>query len=107
MSFVYPWFLFAALVISIPIIIHLFYFRKFKKIYFPNVRFLKELKEEKNAIEKLKKRLALASRILALLFLVLAFTQPFIRKNTTNKPKGNTAVSIYVDNSFSMSLQDG
>lgn len=107
MSFVYPWFLFAALVISIPIIIHLFYFRKFKKIYFPNVRFLKELKEEKNAIEKLKKRLVLASRILALLFLVLAFTQPFIRKNTTNKPKGNTAVSIYVDNSFSMSLQEG
>lgn len=107
MNFVYPWFLLAAFAISIPIVIHLFYFRKFKKIYFPNVRFLKELKEEKNAIEKLKKRLVLASRILALLFLVLAFTQPFIKKNNSSNQKGTTAVSIYIDNSFSMSLQEG
>lgn len=106
MSFVSPWFLLAAISIGIPIIIHLFYFRKFKKVYFPNVQFLKELKEEKNAIEKLKKRLILATRILALFFLVMAFAQPFINKNKNQTQQGNTAVAIYIDNSYSMSLQN-
>ena len=42
MSFLYPGFLFALTAIAIPVAIHLFNFRKFKKIYFSNVQFLKE-----------------------------------------------------------------
>jgi hypothetical protein len=41
------------------------------------------------------------ARCLVIIFLVLAFAQPFIPKNE-NVKKGKTAVSIFVDNSFSM-----
>jgi len=102
MNFLYPGFLFALFSIAIPVIIHLFNFRKFKKIYFSNVAFLKEIKEQNSSQEKIKNLLILASRILAILFLVLAFSRPFIPSATPHdQSKGNT-VSIYIDNSYSM-----
>ena len=102
MRFVNPYFLFAFASIAIPVIIHLFNFRRFKKIYFSNVEFLKELKQETQKKSKLKHLLILASRILALICLVLAFAQPYIpvKENKINA-KGNL-ISVYVDNSFSM-----
>lgn len=107
MSFVFPVFLLALLYLAIPVIIHLFYFRRFKKVYFSDIRFLKQVQEEKSTIEKLKKRLVLAMRLLALLFLVLAFAQPFIHKNKSKLNKGVSAVSVYIDNSYSMGLKKG
>jgi len=102
MSFVYPSFLIALLALLIPIIIHLFSFRRFKKVYFTNVKFLKEVKEEKASRSKLKHWLVLLSRLLALAFLVFAFAQPFIPREESQVVKGDKAVSIYVDNSRSM-----
>lgn len=102
MQFIYPAFLIALAAIAIPIILHLFYFRRFKKVYFTNVRFLRELKEETSARSKLRNLLVLLMRILAIAFLVLAFAQPFIPQDVEVK-KGQKAVSIFVDNSFSMS----
>lgn len=107
MNFVFPWFLVALLTLAIPVIIHLFYFRRFKKVYFSDIRFLKQVQEEKSTIEKLKKRLILASRLLALFFLVLAFAQPFISKNNTKQQQGSSAVAVYIDNSYSMGLKNG
>lgn len=102
MNFLYPGFLFALLAVLIPIIIHLFNFRKFKKVYFSNVSFLREVKEQNSSREQLKNLLILAARILAIIFLVLAFARPFISANAeTNKANGNI-VSIYLDNSYSM-----
>lgn len=102
MNFVNPAFLFALSAISIPIIIHLFNFRKFKRVYFPNVRFLKEVKQETQSKSRLKHLLVLVARILAVLFLVLAFAQPFVPAENTNVVAGEKVVSIYIDNSFSM-----
>ncbi len=102
MEFIAPGFLWALLALAIPIIIHLFYFRRFKKVYFTNVRFLKEVKEETSARRRLRNFLVLLARLLALAFLVFAFAQPFIPKDTEVK-KGEKAISIFVDNSFSMS----
>ncbi|MGR6086897.1 MAG: BatA domain-containing protein [Arcticibacter sp.] len=101
-GFVEPAFLTALALIAVPIIVHLFNFRKFKVVYFTNVAFLKELKEETNSRSKLKHLLVLASRILALVFLVLAFAQPFIPRVQGTKAFPGNVVSIYVDNSFSM-----
>ncbi len=101
MQFLYPNFLWALLALSIPIIIHLFYFRRFKKVHFTNVRFLKEIKEETSTRNKLKNLLVLLSRLLALALIVLAFARPFWSSNGEIK-KGNNAISIFVDNSFSM-----
>jgi hypothetical protein len=102
MNFLYPGFLFALLTIAIPIVIHLFNFRKFKKVYFSNVQFLKEAKEQNSSREKLKHLLILFSRILAITFLVLAFARPFIPSGNTVDPSQRNVVSIYIDNSYSM-----
>ena len=102
MSFTYPAFLFALSAIAIPIIIHLFNFRKFKTVYFSNTRFLKEVKQETQAKSKLKHLLVLAARILTIIFLVFAFAQPFIPVENKKTSIGDKAISIFIDNSFSM-----
>ena len=101
MQFLYPTFLYALLALAIPIIIHLFYFRRFKKVYFTNVKFLKEVKEETSARRKIRNLLVLLSRLLALAFLVFAFAQPFLPQDVEVK-KGLKSVSVFIDNSFSM-----
>lgn len=101
MNFLFPTFLFGLLAIAIPIIIHLFNFRKFKKIYFTNVQFLKELKEQTNSQSKIKEWLILAMRILAIVCLTFAFAQPFF-PSKQKITQGQKTVSIYIDNSFSM-----
>ena len=101
MSFLYPSFLLALGALSIPIIVHLFNFRRYKKVYFTNVKFLKELQQESKSKSTLKRLLILASRLLALSCLVLAFAQPYIPSKHSVK-KGLRAISIYIDNSFSM-----
>ena len=101
MNFLFPTFLIGLTAIAIPIIIHLFNFRKYKKIYFTNVQFLKELKQESDSKSKLKEWLILAMRILAVTCLVFAFSQPFI-PGKTKTTQGEKAISVYIDNSFSM-----
>jgi len=100
-QFLFPAFLSAIAVITVPIIIHLFYFRRFKRVYFTNVRFLKEVKEETSNRQKLRNLLVLLMRCLAIAAMVLAFAQPFIPLASGVK-KGERAVSVFVDNSFSM-----
>ncbi len=102
MNFLYPGFLFALISVAIPVIIHLFNFRKFKKIYFSNVQLLKEVEQQNSSKEKLKNLLILASRILAIIFLVLAFAQPYIPEHNQKTTALNNVVSIYIDNSYSM-----
>jgi len=87
---------------AIPIIVHLFNFRKFKKVYFSNVEFLKEIKQETQSKRNLKHLLILASRMLAVAAIVLAFAQPYMPQPGAVEKPGGTAVSIYIDNSFSM-----
>jgi hypothetical protein len=106
MRFVNPAFLFALSAISIPILIHLFNFRKFKTVYFTNVRYLREIKEETQSKSQLKHLLILLCRILAIAFLVLAFAQPFLPRGGSPMKTGAKAISIYVDNSFSMDGQN-
>ncbi len=101
MSFLYPSFLFALTALSIPIIVHLFNFRRYKKIFFTNVRFLKEVQQESRAKSTLKRLLILISRLLALSCLVMAFAQPILPGEYIIK-KGVRMISLYIDNSFSM-----
>lgn len=102
MNFLYPTFLLALFAVSIPILIHLFNFRRFKKLYFSDVRFLKEIKQQTQNKNRIKHLLVLISRILVVTFLVLAFAQPYIPADNKNTIAGMQAVSIFVDNSFSM-----
>jgi len=102
MSFIAPEFLYALGILIFPILIHLFNFRRFKTVYFSQVRFLKNIKQETQSTSKLKHFLVLISRCLAIIALVFAFAQPFIPSKEAQKNKGKKGVSIYLDNSFSM-----
>lgn len=106
MQFLYPTFLWALAALAIPVIIHLFYFRRFRKVYFSNVKFLKEVKEETSMRSRLRNLLVLLTRLLALAALIFAFAQPFLPKNDQALTKGQKAVSVYLDNSFSMSAEN-
>jgi len=102
MKFVNPSVLFALGLIAIPIFIHLFNLRKYKIVYFSNVRFLKELKEETQKQSRLKHLLILLARIFTIVFLVLAFAQPYIPNKSEALVTEKDFISVFVDNSFSM-----
>ena len=100
MTYQNPQILYFLFAIAIPIIIHLFNFRKHKVVYFSSIRFLKEINEEKKAVSTIKQYLILLSRILALAAIVLAFANPYIPNSDNTLLNKNTI--IYIDNSFSM-----
>jgi hypothetical protein len=101
MSFLYPTFLYALAAVAIPILIHLFNFRRYKTVLFSDVRFLKDIKKETKAKSQLKDLLILLCRILAIVFLVLAFAQPYIPGKSDMGKVKEELLGIYLDNSFS------
>lgn len=106
MTFLNPYFLFALFAVAVPIIIHLFNFRKYKKVFFSNVRYLQELKLEIRRKSQLRNLIVLLLRILAITALVFAFAQPYIpHKQQSANPKAVNYISIYIDNSFSMQAE--
>jgi hypothetical protein len=100
MQFKHPEILYFLFLLVIPILVHLFQLRRFKKEYFTNVRFLKELSIQTRKSSKIKKWLLLATRLLLLTCIIIAFAQPFFKakddKNNSNE------MYIVLDNSFSM-----
>ncbi len=103
MQFANPFFLIALTALAIPIVIHLFNFRRYKKVYFTNVHFLQEIQQETKKQSQLRQLLILLARLLAIAALVIAFAQPYLPASKLQKKiTGQRAVSIYVDNSFSM-----
>jgi hypothetical protein len=106
MSFLYPYFLFASAAILVPVIIHFFNFRSYKTIYFSNIRFLKLIKAETKSKSRLRHLLILLARVLTILALVFAFAKPYIplSKSSAKEDKPQ-AISVYIDNSFSMNAE--
>jgi len=100
MNFLFPAFLWGLLAVLIPLAIHLFNFRRTKRVYFTNVSFLREIETEKSSFRKLKHWLILASRMLVLACLAIAFAQPYLRDEEASAYQ-NT-MSFYLDNSLSM-----
>lgn len=106
MKFVHPEILWGLGALAIPIIVHLFNFRKFKKVLFSNVDFLKEIKHETKNKSKIKHFLILLARMFAITALVLAFAQPYVPVAGDQSRPGDKAISIYIDNSFSMEAEN-
>ncbi len=105
MQFLHPGLLWGLLALTVPIIIHLFNFRRTKKIFFTNVAFLKKVETETSSFRKLKQWLILLSRLLFIAALVLAFTQPFIpaQNGGSSNETAKGINGLYLDNSLSMS----
>lgn len=100
MQFKHPEILYFLFLLAIPILVHLFQLRRFKKEYFTNVRFLKELSTQTRKSSKLKKYLLLATRLLLLACVIFAFAQPFLQAKDSNN--ATNEMYIILDNSFSM-----
>lgn len=100
MQFKHPEILYFLFALVIPILVHLFQLRRFKKEYFTNVQFLKELSQQTRKSSKIKKWLLLATRLLLLAFLIIAFAQPFFAAKDSNK--ATNEMYIILDNSYSM-----
>lgn len=100
MQFKHPEFLYFLSLLIIPILVHLFQLRKFKKVPFTNVAFLEKLVIKNRKSSQIKKWLLLFCRMLLITGIVLAFAQPFF----SNKEKEVAQHSfIYLDNSLSTS----
>ncbi|NNC34409.1 MAG: VWA domain-containing protein [Croceitalea sp.] len=99
MQFKHPEILWALLLLLIPIIVHLFQLRRFKKTPFTNVAMLQQVVSESRKSSTIKKWLLLLTRLLLLAALVIAFAQPFFAKGIALKEKETV---IYLDDSFSM-----
>ena len=103
MEFLYPNMLYALLAVAIPILVHLFNFRRYKKIYFSNVEMLQSIHKKTKKQSELKHILILLARILTIVAIVLAFAQPYFpNKHSLINNQKKQWVSIYLDNSFSM-----
>ncbi|WP_069658602.1 BatA domain-containing protein [Arcticibacter eurypsychrophilus] len=102
MRFLQPEFLFALFMVVIPVIIHLFNFRQYKKVYFSNVALLKRVSQQTTGARQLKRYLLLLCRVLTIVFLVFAFARPYIPSTVEGQAASQNVVSIYIDNSYSM-----
>jgi hypothetical protein len=100
MLFENPLFLWAFALLLIPILIHLFHFRRYRKVLFTNVKWLSDIKQDSTSSRAVRKWLVLISRILALSCLILAFAIPTTQEEEVGQLEGQ--VVIYLDNSLSM-----
>ena len=87
--------------ILVPIILHLFNFRRYKTIYFSNVQMLEDIQKKTKRASQVQQLIVLLLRILGIVCLVLACAQPFLKGGNKSTKKGNV-ISIFVDNSYSM-----
>ncbi|MCK0189285.1 BatA domain-containing protein [Arenibacter sp. F20364] len=104
MLFKHPELLWALFLLLIPIFIHLFQLRRFKKTPFTNVKILQKVVAESRKSNSLKKWLLLLTRLLLLSTLIVAFAQPFIPGKSALK---SNEIVIYLDNSLSMQAKMG
>lgn len=102
MLFSHPSMLWGLLAVLVPIAIHLFNLRRYRKVYFSNVDRLATLQTENRRRSELRRWLVLVARVLAVALLVLAFAGPVLPGKGQMVRTGSTAVSIFIDNSFSM-----
>ena len=105
MSFLYPNILWCLFALAIPIIIHLFNFRRHKIVYFSNTATLKTIEQENAKTKKLKYIIALIMRMLFIAGLVFAFAYPYNPEQKLKTDDADNLVAVYIDNSMSMQSQ--
>lgn len=102
MQMLFPSFLFGLAASAIPIIIHLLQLRRPQKVHFTNTEFIKQLELTVARQRRIKQWLVLLMRVLAVVFLVMAFCQPFIPARESSVGGMSSQVQVLVDTSPSM-----
>ena len=103
MQFHNPEVLFALFLLIIPVIVHFFQLRKFRREYFTNVKFLRRLTTQTRKSSRIKKLLVLTTRLLLLACIILAFSRPYFPEE--NEITGQAEIIVFLDNSYSMQAQ--
>ena len=102
MEFLYPNMLYALFALLIPVVIHLFNFRRHKTVYFSNTSILKTIEQENKKTKKLKDLIVLITRMLFIAALVVAFAYPYKKNNNAINNNADNLIAVYIDNSMSM-----
>lgn len=100
MGFLNPFMLFGITAVSVPIIIHLLNRRKFQKVVWAAMRFLKVSVEQNQRRMKVEDMILLLLRCLLLILLALALARPAM-KQAASEIFGQTQVTavVVLDNS--------
>ena len=105
MAFLNPLVLMALAAAAIPLLIHLFNFRRARRIDYSSLHFLKELRRSTLQRVRVERWLLLLFRTLAVLCLIAAFARPILVGGAfRGDPK--VSMAIVMDNSLSMGLRD-
>lgn len=107
MAFLNPLILLGLAAAAIPIVVHLFNFRRPERVDFSTLRFLRELEATAMRRVRIRQWLLLALRTLAIVFLVLAFARPTRTADAGVFEEGAAqSLVLVLDNSRSMTLRD-
>lgn len=104
MEFLNPTMLYGLFALAIPVIVHLFNFRKHKMVYYSDVSLLENLKQQTSRTNRLRQLIILFLRMLAITAIVLAFARPVFTDNAQLETLSRKMSLIYIDNSRSMQL---
>ena len=103
MTFLNPSALWGLLALAVPVLVHLFHFRRYTTVYFSDVRLLSQMEEQRSTRSNLKRWLLLFTRLLVIFFTVMAFAQPTFEKDSvTASSDAIERELIVLDNSMSM-----
>lgn len=97
--------LFGLFALAIPVIVHLFNFRRHKIVYFSNTATLKTIERENAKTKKLKYVIVMIMRMLFIAGLVLAFAHPYNNDRKLLADDAGNLTAVYIDNSMSMQSQ--
>ena len=107
MGFLNPLILLGLAAAAIPIVVHLFNFRRPERVDFSTLRFVREIEATAMRRVRIRQWLLLALRTLAVLCLVLAFARPTQTADAGVFEEGAArSLVLVLDNSRSMTLRD-
>ncbi|MBD3225927.1 MAG: VWA domain-containing protein [Caldithrix sp.] len=94
--------------VTVPLLIHFFYRRKTKKVYFSSLRFLKQIENKRMRHVRIYQILLIILRTLFILFLVLAFARPALQSSFFGETQtARTTAILILDDSYSMRAYSG
>ena len=105
MTFLHPWFLLGFALAAVPILIHLWFRRRLKKIPFSTLQFLRSTEARRFGWLRLREWLILATRCLFVIFLFLGLARPHL-KSTLFGMGRLASVYLIADDSYSMAYGD-
>jgi hypothetical protein len=106
MGFFTPWFLAGAVAVGLPIWLHLLRKHRTTPLPFASLMFFEQHIQSSIKHRRLRYLVLFALRTLLILLLVLAFAQPYIRRNILPTRRTGEVTVLAIDNSLSMRAGD-